>query len=307
MGIVDATLSRPRATGIVCVVGAVMLGLAYLAVAGAPMLYLVINLGALVIGLATLAMLGSTTLMSGQRVGGVIAALACALVATTLLGDAVDGATRWIRFGGLSIQPSLIALPLMTVAFARYRGTYAMLGIVVAAAAMAMQPDRSMAGMLTASLGVLAILRPERHVIAAFAVSIASFATTLTRADTVPAMPYVEQVLYTSFDVHALAGAAVLGGAVLLVLPAVVGWFRDPENRTTYAVFGAAWLAAIAAAALGNYPTPIVGYGGSAIIGYALSLLALPKRARARAEAKSQRGRDADAASTDRRLRIGLA
>jgi len=71
----------------------------------------------------------------------------------------------------------------------------------------------------------------------------------------------------------------VTGGLVLLLLPAIVGWFRDPANRESHAVFGAVWLAAILAAALGNYPTPFVGYGASAIIGYALSLLALPKLA----------------------------
>jgi hypothetical protein len=32
----------------------------------------------------------------------------------------------------------------------------------------------------------------------------------------------------------------------------------------------------VGAAALGNYPTPLVGYGGSAILGYALSLSVMP-------------------------------
>jgi len=41
-------------------------------------------------------------------------------------------------------------------------------------------------------------------------------------------------------------------------------------------VFGVAWLGMVVAAALGNYPTPLVGYGGSAILGYALSLSFLP-------------------------------
>jgi hypothetical protein len=43
-------------------------------------------------------------------------------------------------------------------------------------------------------------------------------------------------------------------------------------------VFGAVWMAAVLAAALGNYPTPVVGYGGSAIVGYLLSLGLLPAR-----------------------------
>jgi hypothetical protein len=56
----------------------------------------------------------------------------------------------------------------------------------------------------------------------------------------------------------------------------------DPPRRPGHAVFGAVWLAVIVAAALGNYPTPLVGYGGSAILGYLLSLLYLPPRRAAR-------------------------
>ena len=78
---------------------------------------------------------------------------------------------------------------------------------------------------------------------------------------------------------HPLAGLAVVGGALLLIVPAIAGQWMDPENREVHAVFGAVWLGAVAAAALGNYPTPLVGYGGSAILGYALSLSFMPGRA----------------------------
>jgi hypothetical protein len=36
----------------------------------------------------------------------------------------------------------------------------------------------------------------------------------------------------------------------------------------------------VAAAALGNYPTPLVGYGGAAVLGYLLSVALLPSGAR---------------------------
>jgi hypothetical protein len=307
MHVYDATMRRPRAVGIVCAIGAVTLGLAYMAIAGAPARYLAINIGALIIGLTMLALLGRTMRAGGQWAGGAIMAMAGALLATALLGDSVDGAARWVRLGGLSIQPSLILLPVMLVAFARFGNTLATAGIIAAAAAMAIQPDRAMAGMLAVGLAVLAIMRPDRHVIAAFGASIAGFAATLVRADTLPAVPYVDQILYSSFDVHGAAGMAVLGGSALLLVPAIVGWGRDPANRATYAAFGAVWLAAIMAAALGNYPTPIVGYGGSAIIGYALSLLALPKVAGVHAGAGSPAHGEADTTPLDRHLLVGLA
>jgi hypothetical protein len=63
-----------------------------------------------------------------------------------------------------------------------------------------------------------------------------------------------------------------------MIAPAWIGYRRDRASAAPWLVFGAIWLGVIVAAALGNYPTPLVGYGGSAIIGYVLSLAALPRR-----------------------------
>ncbi|PSJ36270.1 hypothetical protein C7I55_27075 [Sphingomonas deserti] len=276
-------------------------------IAGAPVRYLAVNASALVIGLAMLALLGRAEAAARQGTGGAISAMAGALLATALLGDEVEGAARWVHLAGVSLQPSLILLPVMLVGFSRSRNALATAGIVASVLAMALQPDRAMAGMLALALIVLAIMRRERQVIAAAAVSAAGFAITLARPDTLSAVPFVDEVLYSSFDVHAAAGIAVLGGAALLLVPALAGWNRDPANRATYVTFGAVWFAAVMAAALGNYPTPIVGYGGSAIIGYALSLLALPKRAEARAAAASATRSEAEATPTDRHLLVGTA
>lgn len=307
MQILDATMRRPRALGIACVICAVVLGVVYMGIAGAPMRYLGINAGALVIGLTMLVLLGSTAAASQRRTGGAIFVGAGALLATALLGSEAEGAARWVALGGLAIQPSLILLPVMLIAFCRTRSVLATAGIIAAAAAMALQPDRAMAGMLVLCLAALLVIRRDRHVVVALAASIAGFAATLARADTLPAAPYVDQILYSSFNLHVGTGLAVLGGSVLLLVPAIVGWNRDVENRATYAAFGAVWFAAIMAAALGNYPTPIVGYGGSAIIGYALSLLALPKLAGVAAKVGSRTSGTTDGSPSDRHLLVALA
>lgn len=307
MTIIDAMMRRPRALGIACAVGAVILGLAYMVIAGAPMRYLEVNVGALAIGLTMLALLGRTLPLGRHWIGGATIAMAGALLATALMGTEVEGISRWVRLGGFAIQPSLILLPVMIVAFSHGRSAVTTAGIVVAAAAMALQPDRAMAGMLVLGLATLAMICRDRHSIVPLIASIVGFAVTLVRADPLPAVPHVEQILYSSFDVHVGAGLAVLGGSMLLLVPAIVGWRRDPDNRATYAAFGAVWSAAILAAALGNYPTPIVGYGGSAIIGYALSLLALPKLAGVRAGAISHARNETDGTLSDRHLLVGLA
>jgi hypothetical protein len=116
----------------------------------------------------------------------------------------------------------------------------------------------------------------DRHSIVTLIASIAGFAVTLVRPDPLPAVPHVEQVLYSSFDIHVGAGLAVLGGSMLLLVPAIVGWQRDAGNRATYAAFGAVWFAQYWGAAR-NYPTPIVMVAAPSSA--TLSLLTLPKRA----------------------------
>lgn len=307
MPIFNAIASRPRAIGVICASGAVALGVVYMVIAGAPTRYPGINAGALVIGLMLQALLGREGLASQRWTGAVTLAIASSLLATAILGAEVEGAARWVNIGGLAVQPSLVLLPAAIVAFSRNRSLLSTAGIVAAAAAMALQPDRAMAGMLAICTAVNAAQHADRFTFTALAASTIGFAATLARPDTLPAAPYVDQILYTSFGVHAGAGLAVLAGAALLLVPPVIGWIRDAENRAAYAAFGAAWLAAVIAAALGNYPTPIVGYGGSAIIGYALSLVALPRLPARNDAAASWAPVATDENSSDRQLLVALA
>lgn len=270
-------LRRPRRLGIACAIGASGLGLAYMTMAGAPMRYLAVNAGALVVGLLVFAVVGRRGAGS-YLPGGITLALGGLLLATALFGDRVEGAARWLMFGPLFLQPSLIVLPMMIVGFARNRTALATTGMVIAAVALALQPDRAMAGVLVAGLAALAAFRLDRQLLAAGVSALAGFAITVVRPDTLPAVPYVDQILYLAFDVHPLAGVAVICGSALLLVPAIAG-LRDADNRPAFAALGMVWLAAIAAAALGNYPTPLVGYGGSAVIGYVLSLALLPRAA----------------------------
>lgn len=306
MHLFDAIIRKPRALGIICAIGAVVLGILYMVIVGAPARYLGVNAGALAIGLSMLALLDRTAAAGRRWTDGASVAMAIAMLATALFGSEVDGAARWVNLGGVAIQPSLILVPVMLVTFSRIRSVLATVSIITAAVAMALQPDRAMAGMLALCLAVLAVMRPDRHVCVALANSIASFAATLVRPDTLPAVPYVDQILYSSFDIHIAAGVAVLGGMAIILVPAIVGWSRDADNRAIYCAFGTVWFAAIAAAALGNYPTPIVGYGGSAIIGYVLSLLALPKLSGCHAGTAGHARGARDGYSSDAQLFVAL-
>lgn len=266
---------NPRKLFLICAAAAVFLGLVSLWLADAPARYLAINLLAFPIGYALLAILDRFH-PSATKVAAIITWMAAAaLLATAMFGQPVEGASLWFRIAGLSLQPSLILLPLAILSFARARTWIAAGGIAVSALAIALQPDRGMAGVLAAGLIAIALLKRDAITWAAALTGAASLVATLAQPDQLPAVPHVDQILYTAFDVHPIAGLAVVMGSLLLVVPAAIAWVRDPAGRVLYVALGAVWLAATAAAALGNYPTPVVGYGGSAIVGYILALAGL--------------------------------
>jgi hypothetical protein len=299
-------LRHPRRLAALCGIGATGLGLAYMAAGGAPLSYLAVNAAAVAIGLLAVGVLSEIGRLWRIPGGAVGVPLACAILLTGLFGLSADGATRWVSAGGTPLQPALFLVPVIALGFARARDPSWLLAVLVAALGLALQPDRAMAGALAAGMAALALARPERTVLVALGGALAAFATTLIRADASQAMPFVDGILYSSFGVHPLAGLAVLSGAVLMLLPAAAGYLRDRAHRPLYAVFGAVWLAVILAAALGNYPTPLVGYGGSAILGYMLSLLGLPPRAPARSSGADAPDDPPQAAEQTLNLRAGL-
>jgi hypothetical protein len=287
-------LGRPRTAGIACASAATGLGLCYLAAAGAPMRYLVVNAAALLLGITAFrGLAGAAALHAGRLSGPFILALGACLLATALFGASADGAARWIWIGPLSVQVSLVLLPPIAIAFARRPDPVGAAGIAVAAAALALQPDRAMAGTLALAMAVLALARPGRFTAAASVAAATAFAGSLLRPDSLPAVPFVDGILFTAFEIHPLAGAAVLLGALLLLVPPLLGLRRDPADRAAHFAFAALWLGCLLAAALGNYPTPVVGYGGSAILGYFLGLSFLPPEAGA-AAAVAAGGAEAD-------------
>lgn len=257
---------------ILCGFVATALGLAYMAAGGAPVTYLAMNAAAFAIGLAAVAILFQQPLKVSA--GATCLGLAITLLISFLFGSSVEGATRWLRLGNITVQPSLILLPVLTLTFATARNWLGVIGVSLTALVLALQPDRAMSAALAAGILTLAVMRPDPRTLTALSAAIVAFAAAMVRPDTQGAMPFVDRILMTSFDVHPAAGIAVISGSLILLMPAVIA-LRNSHSPTSHAVFGAVWAALVAAAALGNYPTPLVGYGGSAILGYLLCSLAL--------------------------------
>jgi hypothetical protein len=267
--------------GLACATGAVGLGLVYLAVAGAPARMIAMNIAAYLVGLAAYAIIAIPRWRTAGPQPWLFPVGALLLLATALASVPVEGAARWVAFGPIVLQVSLILLPLLVVLFARKPDAAGAAALAVAAAALALQPDRAMAGALALSVIFVSSLHRNRWTMLALAASVAGFAATLVQPDRLPAVPFVDGIFYSAFDVHPFVGLGLMLGAGLLIVPAALR-LRAESERVPAIAFGAVWLAIIAAAAIGNYPTPVVGYGGSAVTGYLLSLALLrPLPARA--------------------------
>lgn len=261
---------------------AVMIGVIYLAVAEASSSMILMNIASLGIGLALLA--GAAVWRGLSDRGRAIAAISMAglLVLTSLFGVSSHGVVRWVAAGPLLVQSSLILLPALLMMSARKTTAEGTAALVVAAVAMAMQPDRAMAGAMVAGLAMLWLLHRNRQVAIALAASALGFIVTLVRADDLPPVRFTEGVFTQTWQVHPLLGIAVARAGALLLLPAAALGTGDRDSARQCALFGAVWFAIILAAVIGNYPTALVGYGGCAIVGYLLSACMLPPRPLAR-------------------------
>jgi hypothetical protein len=268
----------PRRVAAISAVAAVLIGAVHLHVAGAATAMILVNLASLAVGLA---LLGGAAVWRGfPESGRGLAAIFMAglLVLTTIFGVASHGVVRWVAAGPLMVQSSLILLPALLMMFARKTTPAGTAALVVAAGAVAMQPDRAMAGAVLAGIAMLWLMNRDRPTALVLAASAVGFVATLVQADNLPPVRFTEGVFTQTWQVHPLLGIAVAAGGAILLLPAAAFGANNRDAARLCAVFGAVWLAIILAALIGNYPTPLVGYGGSAIIGYLLSACMLPPR-----------------------------
>ncbi len=298
-GSAKTSLAIPIAGGL----GAVAIGIIYLLAADAPSFMITANIAAVLIGLILLATLQWTTQLTPRLATVFAVSGALILIGTALFGNSMEGASRWIKAGPMFVQTSLLLLPLIVILYAKISNVWTLLAIIVSAAAMAIQPDRAMAGAIFAAISVLAVFRRTRQNIAACFVTGVAFLATLAQADHLLAVPYVDHILWTSFDVHPGLGMAMWFGIGLLFLPVLLS--RSLRSAPEILVFAACYAAIIGAAAMGAYPTPIVGYGGSAIVGYFLSLTAL-RRVSLNSDARETERREQPPGSKHRPLEMSL-
>lgn len=242
----------------------VVAGLGYMAAFGAPRAYLAVNALALLAGAVWIVLGRAPAAATARRV---LALLLLALFALPLLtGPRLDEVARWIPAGPATLHAGMLTLPALALLAAADRA-YGPQLLLAAVLVSLLQPDAASAlALACAAGGVLLATRSWLFGGAALAALVASIAAAL-RGD-LPPQPFVEQVIAEAAH-HSVVAAVAL---VLALTASFVLMLRGaPADRAERFALAGTLLGFAAAATAANYPAPLIGYGASAILGYALA------------------------------------
>lgn len=244
-------------------------GILFMALADAPVSYIAVNMGAVIlVGFAMVLVPEGEPSDSVLLTGATICLM---LLMASFAGPQIDNVHRWIALGPIQLHVGQLALPLLMVILSRLDKRL-VFGIAVAAAILiVLQPDSASAfAMLISSLFLFAYAR-DRWSLATLIATGVAFGVTAVTPDSLPPVRFVEHVVRDSASIHALLPVAL----VLSILFAALAPFAVPRNRrrNSDVVWSGCLIGFFLASLGGNYPTPLLGYGTSAILGFGLALL----------------------------------
>jgi cell division protein FtsW (lipid II flippase) len=197
---------------------------------------------------------------------------------TAIEGHAANGVSRWLSIGGtgISIQPSVMLMPAMLIAAAILRNALATIGVALALLGLAFQGDAllAFASAMAIAISLLAARRTYWLTIVLLVYALLCCVVALRNAVTLSPVAHVDQALQSAFAWTPFAGFATLVMAILTILPPQKNLARHIRKNTSVQIHGTVWGTLIAASALGLQatPLPLLSFGGSAIIGFFLSL-----------------------------------
>lgn len=267
-----ARIARPHTAGVLACSAAVLLGCLFMHIAGAPGRYVWMNMLSLGFAVTTFWLLPRKRLQQDELLRARLTFAMGALLFIASVGDAAIGASAWMRVGPVPLNLPWLLLPALLVASdvgpqptAR---RWAIGGQLMAFGALALQVDAFLAGLAAAVLGVRAWHR-RSHLLALLALVPSAIALHAGREwPAVEAVPFVDLVLQHGFELHLAVGLAL---ALLLVLPLWPALLHCPARE-----HGFVWGLLMALSLPGWLPSPLVGFGGSFIFGYLLSLALIP-------------------------------
>ncbi len=272
------SLSEPDHLGLACAGLVVGLGGTFMATRDAPSGYAWVNGLSLALACASFWLLPRPRLQQDARWR---AATTFALGAALLWASApqADGAapTGWLRLGPLPVQATWLLCPAWWAVSASVAGAspqplalraLQLTGLAMGLFALAAQAQAPLLA-VTAVLLAMRAARARSGALAALALlAVALAPAAQARWTAPPPSPYVDEVLQLAFMHSAALGGLMTAAWLTLLLPGLL--HRRAREH------GLAWAALLGLALPGWLPAPVLGFGGSFIVGYVLSLALLP-------------------------------
>ena len=245
-------------------------GLAYLWTAGAPQHYLAVNAGAFALGALWILFGRGPRTAQGSRI--LVAILLAICFAPLVTGPWVNGIARWLPIGGFALHAGAFSFPAIAVLAARDRD-YAPPILLAVLLTASIQPDAALGfAAVFAAIGLHDQTRDWRIGL----VCIIGFAAALIMVleGELPPQPFVERIIA---DAMKTSIAWATGLLVSLAVGMALMLFGAPfDNRARFALAGAFFGFSITAL-MSHYPSILIGYGASPILGFGLALgLAMP-------------------------------
>ena len=251
---------------------AVLLGLAVQHRLGAPASGLMVQAAGALLGAVLFVALSRVHAPRRVSVAFGLAVLLAFITLPLVVGPELAGARRWLLLGPISIQPSMILLPLVIWLVAGPRpGVDKSLLILAAGGVLALQFDAAaLTGLALAWLAghARSARRSEVHVQGvAFSLAILTVWAWM-RPDALPSVAWVEQVLPNAWGLGLWTGVMASLAAILVLTPLIV-LARGSQAALSLAAF---YVGLVGAALVGNYPLPVVGLGASLVLGWLIAL-----------------------------------
>lgn len=259
---------KDRSIAILALAIPVFAGLAYLWALGGPRAYLVVNAGSLVVAAIVIAVRPRRLLSVTVRRFLIAAALALLFVPLAT-GPSLGGVARWLPLGPFMLNAGLMTVPPLAVLLGEERD-YAPGLMCIAILAALLQPDLAIGAALTLmAFGLYDATKDWRYGL----VAVAAFTAALVAAThgELEAQPFADRVIFILARDN-LPGALGLTAALLAGFVLILAGPGSAPSRKALAgcLFGFTF-----AGHVSNYPTPLVGYGAAAILGFGFALALL--------------------------------
>ena len=233
----------------------------------APAHYAWVNIAAFLVGLLAIHFGRPAGSLESARMLGAIAITILALPLIT--GPELDGVSRWLPLGLLTLNSGLLVIPVLTLMALRDDK----LGWTFLAAAFlitSLQPDAAAVLALAAAAGAWTWVHATRWglAVAGAAIGVGGFLLEQPSPAPAPFVEYLAPMLWHEMGVPTQAiGLVVLLLAPLFYLLRSEGALTS-DRRAIALVYGAF----LGSSFLAPYPVPLAGYGASAIIGLMAAL-----------------------------------